>query len=139
METGCTPTMVGTPVEGIVDDTTCQMWWQELIAMTARKYGTPGGKVRRIFVRDIRDELQGVHTCRWNADNFIVFKPVILRHAHNVTIDPEIRQRIGKRLDAWEKGQNQILVKDTAYTCKQYNPTENFKAMIASMMNQIKI
>ena len=45
---------------------------------------------------------------------------MILKLARHVTASQAIRRSIGKRLDAWEAGQHQILVKEMYFTCNQY-------------------
>ena len=50
----------------------------------------------------------------WNAERFIVFQTVTLQRAR------DIRQRIEKRLDAWEAGAHKMLVEDTLRSSTQY-------------------
>ena len=50
----------------------------------------------------------------------MVFQTVILKSERHVTADQEIRQKIGKILETWEAGQNQMLVKETYCMFKQY-------------------
>ena len=51
-------------------------------------------------------------------EHFIVFRTVILQHVCHVTGAQAIWRRIGKRLEDWEAGQNQMMVKETACMCK---------------------
>ena len=45
---------------------------------------------------------------------------VILQCDQHVTISIKIRQRIDRRLDAWDAGESGMLVEDTAHTYAQY-------------------
>ena len=71
-------------------------------------------------MRELIYKLRGVRERRWNTKIFIVSQALILQGARLVTGVQEIRQRIGKHLDAWEAGQHQMLVEETACTCDQY-------------------
>ena len=88
--------------------------------MPARRYDTPGRKVGRPFVQVLREKLRRACTRRWNMDKFTVFQTATLLHVPHVTASHAIRWRIGKCLDTWEDGQNQMLVKETDHTCNQY-------------------
>ena len=54
---------------------------------------------------------------------FIVFHTVTLQGARNITKSYEIRRQIYWSLYAWEAGEHDILVEDTARTCVQYLST----------------
>ena len=69
---------------------------------------------------DLVEELHRVRNRQWNSGRFIVFQTVILQQARHITAYQEIRQRIEKRLDAWEAGHHGMLVEETLRTCAQY-------------------
>ena len=81
----------------IMDDAKWQTWWQEISLMPVIKYNAPRVNTGRRFVRALINELRRVRAHRWNAERFIVFHLVVLRHAPHVSGYQEIRQRIGKR------------------------------------------
>ena len=88
--------------------------------MPAQRYDRPWGKVELRFVRTLSKEIRGVQSRRWNTEWFIFFQTVILKHDTHSTASHAIQRQIGKLLNTWEAGQHQILVKDTACTCKNY-------------------
>ena len=45
---------------------------------------------------------------------------MIMKYARHVSRAQAIQQQNGKRLDVWEAGQKNMLVKETARTCKKY-------------------
>ena len=65
-------------------------------------------------------ELRGVSDRWWNSKRFIVFQTVTLQRTRHVTSSRDIRRRIEKRLDAWEEGQQAMLVEHTLRSCAQY-------------------
>ena len=84
------------------------------------RYDSPSGKVGKHFVVALVEELSGVRDRLWNSERFIVFQTVILQPARHVTTSHTIRQRIKKRLEAWEAGCHSILVEETLRKCAQY-------------------
>ena len=56
------------------------------------------------------EELRGLWYIMWNSERFIIFQTVILQLSRRVTASHRIRQRIKKRLDAWEVGRHGMLV-----------------------------
>ena len=82
--------------------------------ITARQYDTPGGKVGRRFMREMRNEIRGVRARKCNVVHFIAFQEMILQCAHRVITAHAIQRIIGKLLDAWESGQHHMLVEYTA-------------------------
>ena len=105
---------------GIADSTIWQSWWRDLAVMMDRQYNAPWRKVGRTFLQALISELQGLRAWRWNAERFIVFHMVIMLCAHLISGAQAIQRQIGKHLGAWEADQHQIMVEETAYTCKQY-------------------
>ena len=69
---------------------------------------------------DLVEELHRVRNRQWNSGRFIVFQTVILQQARHITAYQAIRQRIEKRLDAWEAGHHGMLVEENLCTCSQY-------------------
>ena len=84
---------------GVCNNSEWQAWWRDLAVMPSRRYDVPSGKVRRRFVRTLREELKGVRDRRWNSERFIIFQTVTLQQARHVTAFQAIRCRIEKRLD----------------------------------------
>ena len=102
---------------GITDEGKCHGWWRDLAVIPLRRYKAPYGKVGRRYVNTLVKELRGVRDRRWNSERFIVFQTVTLQRARHVTASRDIRQRIEKRLDAWEAGQHANLVEDKLLSC----------------------
>ena len=102
-----------------MEKVTWKPWWRDLAVMSSRRYNSPGGKVGRHFVWALSTEIQVVWVQKWNVDNFIVFKTVILQHTYHTSGAQAIQLHIGKCLDAWEEGQHKIMVEETARICEQ--------------------
>ena len=111
-----------------MENVTWKSWWRNLAVMPSRRYNSLGGKVGRHFVWALSTELQVVWAQKWNVDNLIVFKTVIIQHTYHTSGAQAIRLYIGKCLDAWEAGQHKIMVEDTDHTCKQYLYTSHCKS-----------
>ena len=58
-------------------------------------------------------ELNGIRTRKWNSEKFLAFQNVILQRVRTVKRARDIRQRLTRRMDAWEQGKFQMLVEDT--------------------------
>ena len=67
-----------------VDDKLWQTFWREIVALPAQRYDVPVGRVDRIFVDALAEELEGVDGRRWNVERFIVFQVVILQRTTEV-------------------------------------------------------
>ena len=93
------------------------MWCRDLAVIPSRRYDAPGGKVGRMFVGTLREEMKGVQDRQWNSERFIVFQTVILERVYHVTASQAIRRRIEKRLDGWGEGKHAVLVEDTLRSC----------------------
>ena len=76
--------------------------------MPTQPYDVSSGKVEKRFVGIMSVEVDGVCDRKWNAEGVIIFQSVILQRAQGV-----IRKRILFRLDCWNRGTFDELVKDT--------------------------
>ena len=85
-----------------------------------RRYDAPIRIFGRRFFRTLRDDLREVWDRLLNLERFIVFQAVILQRSRHVTASHGIRQRIEKRLDAWEDSKHVMLIKNTLRTCAEY-------------------
>ena len=85
-----------------------------------QRYEAPCGKVGRRYVNALVRELRGLRNRQWNSERFIVFQTMTLQRARHVTASWDIRQRIEKRLEAWEAGHYAMLVEDSLRSCTQY-------------------
>jgi hypothetical protein len=68
----------------------------------------------------VAEELKGIQSRKWNSEQFIVLQVVILQQSQDVKRSRDVRQRIAKRLGAWEKGQFTMLVEDTLRSMEAY-------------------
>jgi hypothetical protein len=50
---------------------------------------------------------------QWNSERFLIFQNVILQRVRTVKRSRDIRQRLTRRMDAWELGKFRMLVEDT--------------------------
>ena len=65
-------------------------------------------------------ELNRVRARKWNSNRVIVFRSVILQHAKGVNNSNHIRTRIFFKLDFWNRGAFDKLVKDTFNAAMKY-------------------
>ena len=97
---------------GIADETAWQHRWRRLAAQSASWYATPSGEVGRRFTAILSVEWRGVLNRSWNSERPLVFAHVVLTKALGVRRAWEIRARITRRMDLWERGQHAGLVGD---------------------------
>jgi hypothetical protein len=98
---------------GIADDELWQNYWRRLIVYHSLTYDAPSGAVGRRFIDMLAVILEGLISRKWNAERFIVFQMVVLQRTRDVTRAADIKERITKRLDAWERGEFLSLVQMT--------------------------
>ena len=81
--------------------------------MPTQRCDAPSGKAGKRFLGILYVELDGVCARKWNSERVIVFHSVILQRAQGVNNSAQIRKRILFRLDCWNRGTFDELVKDT--------------------------
>ena len=91
-----------------------------IIIRNTERYIAPSGKFRKRFLGIVCVELDIVCVKKWNAERVIVFQSVILKRAEGVKNSAQIRKRILFRLDCWNRGLFDELMKDT------YNPAMGY-------------
>jgi hypothetical protein len=101
---------------GIADDPVWQDYWRRLVVFRSTNYDVPKGKVGKRFLTLLTGELNGIRKRQWNAERFLIFQNVILQRERTVKRSRDIRQRLSRRMDAWELGKFQMLVEDTIRT-----------------------
>ena len=84
--------------------------------MPVQQYDALSGRVGRRFVHNLAVELTGFRQRHWKAERFIVFQTMIIQYARHVGKSCKIKQRINRRLDAWEVGEHEILAEDMSHT-----------------------
>ena len=95
---------------GVLDNVICQIYWCWLAAQSAIWYSTPPCKVRRRFTAVLAAEWRGVLNDKWNSDKPIVFSYVVLTRTLGDCKAREIRARIDRQLNFWERGIHAGLV-----------------------------
>ena len=97
---------------GIADDAAWQRRWQWLAAQSVSWYATPSVAVGRRFKAILAAEWRGVLNRSWNSERPLVFAHVVLTKTLGIRRAREIRARITRRMDLWERGQHVGLVGD---------------------------
>ena len=86
----------------------------ELLAPAADQsaswYATPSGAVGRRFTAILGAEWREVLTRSWNSKRPLVFAHIVFTKRLGVRQAREIRARITRRMDLWDKGQHAGLV-----------------------------
>ena len=98
---------------GVADDAIWQRCWHRLAAQLARWYATPIEAVGRRFTAILYVEWQGVIDRSWNFEKPLVFSHIFLTKMLGICRSWEIRVRITRRMDLWERGIHAGLVGDT--------------------------
>ena len=75
-------------------------------------YDVPPGWVGNRFVSALAAEIYGIRGQKWNTENLIIFKMVILKQAQIVTGTNNISTQIDARLYLWNRGAFDELVCD---------------------------
>ena len=96
----------------IMDKSVWQRRWRRLAAQSARWYATPSGAVGRRFTEILAAEWRGVLNRSWNSERPLVFAHVVLTKTLGVRRSQDIRARITRRMDIWERGLHTGLVGD---------------------------
>ena len=99
-------------MDGETDDDLWQRRWHRLSAQSVIWYATPSGAVGRHFTSILAAEWRGVLGRSWNSKRPLVFPYVFLTKTLGVRRAREIRARITRRMDLWERGQHAGLVGD---------------------------
>ena len=97
---------------GIADDSACQRRWRRIAAQSESWYDTPSGAVGRRFTAILAAEWRGILSRSWNSKRPLVFAHTVLTKTSGVRRVREIRARITRRIDLWERGQHAGLVGD---------------------------
>ena len=84
--------------------------------MPTQYYDVPSRKVRRRFFGILYVQLDEVRARKWNSESMITFQSVILKHDQDVNNPRNICTFILLRLDSWNYGAFDKLVKDTFNT-----------------------
>jgi hypothetical protein len=71
------------------------------------------GAVGHRFIEKLAELLEGVQSCKWNLERFLLFLMVVLQCPRDVKQAWDIKNWLTKRMDAWEKGKFTMLVQDT--------------------------
>ena len=101
---------------GIRDDAIWQAHWKEIVGLPPQRYDVPSGKIGRLFIQALTQELTGVVERSWNSERFLVFPAVILQRSPTVKRARDIQSRIENRLEAWAQNKFDMLVQDTSRT-----------------------
>ena len=95
---------------GITDDAAWQSRWRRISVQSAGWYATPSGAAGRRFTVILAAEWPGVLNRSWNSERPLVFDHVVLTKTLGVRQAQEIRERITRRMDLWERGQHAGLL-----------------------------
>ena len=97
---------------GIQEDAAWQRHWRRMTAQLVSWYATPSKAVGRQFTAILAAEWRGVLVRSWNSERPLVFAHVVLTKTLGVRRAQEIRARITRRMNLWERGQDSGLVGD---------------------------
>ena len=97
---------------GIADNAAWQRRWHRLAAKSTSWHATPSGAVGHRFTTILAAEWRGVISRSWNSERPLVFAHVVRTKMLGVYQAWEIRARITRRMDLWERGQHAGLVGD---------------------------
>ena len=95
---------------GVPDDTIWQRRWRRIAAQLASWYATPSGAVGSCFVAVLDAEWWSILSISWNSEIPLVFSHIVLTKMLGVCRAKEIRARITRCMDLWERGLRAGLV-----------------------------
>ena len=93
---------------------------EKLVFVLTQRYDASSGKVVKRFVVILSVKIDGVRARKWSVERVIVFQSVILQRAKGDKNSAKIRKRIFFRLDLWNRGAFDELVKDTYNSAMGY-------------------
>ena len=94
------------------DDAFWQRRRRQLDVQSASWYATPSGAVGRRFLSILAAEWRGVLGRSWNSKRRLVLSHVVLKKTLGVRAAKEIRARITRRMELWERGLHAGLAGD---------------------------
>ena len=98
---------------GVEDDSIWQHHWRRISVQLDSWYSMPSGSVGRRFMEILAAEWRGLLDMSWNSERPLIFAHVVLTNMLGVCRAKEIRARITRRMDLWDKGLHAGLVGDT--------------------------
>ena len=98
---------------GIAEDALWKTWWLIISNLTPRFYYAPKGKVVRLFVKILTEELRGDREQRWNSKRPMVFIGTVLAKTPGFKNSKDIRARLLSRMEHWTDGHIGALIEDT--------------------------
>ena len=105
---------------GFVEESKWQAWWRKIVCMSTQCYDTPSREVSKSFVGILSIELDGFCASKCNVERVIVFQSIIIKRSQGVNNSAQIHKRILFRLNCWDRGAFDKLVKYT------YNSTMGY-------------
>ena len=96
----------------ITDDALCQRCWRRIAAQSASWYDTSSGAVGRCCTAILAAEWRGILGRSWNYERPLVFSHVVLTKTLCVRRAQEIRARLMRCMDLWERGIHAGLLGD---------------------------
>ena len=98
--------------EGVLEDAIWQSRWRRISAHSANWYATHSVLVGRRFTAILAAEWRGVLGRSWKYNRPLVFAHVVLMKTLGIHRAKEIRERITRWMDLWERGLHAGLVGD---------------------------
>ena len=89
---------------GIADNDLWQRRWRQFTDMSSSWYNTPSRSAGRRFTAILDVEWQVVLGRSWNSERPLVFAHVVLTKTLGIRRAQEIRARITRWMDLWERG-----------------------------------
>ena len=100
------------PGQKVPDGAVWKLHWRRLNVQLVSWYATPSGAVGHWFTEILAAEWQGVIGRSWNSERHLVFSYVVLTKTLGILRAREIRHRITRRMDLWERSLHTGLVAD---------------------------
>ena len=98
------------PYGGVTENILWPRCWRQLAAKSASWYATPTGAVGSRFTAILAVEWQGATDRSWNSGRPLFFAHIVLTKTLGIRRAQEIRVRITRRMDLWDRGLHTGLV-----------------------------
>ena len=102
--------------------TTARSVWSEAVALQGKQYELPDGRVGTRFVHMLAVELERLAAGRQSSERVFLFSMLVLQRDKLVKKGRDIHPLLTRRLDMWEGGDLQALLREAQRCDRQFAP-----------------
>ena len=139
----CYPITTTAFISEFADEKLWVQTWNAVCNNPCKHYFLPKGKIGKLYVESLNDELNSFLESNSPSEKFLVYSSLILHCDPKIKIGTDVKLLIQERINAWKKGDLSLLVKSYLRCSKKYNkhrpnetPTNNKVTNFVRMMRE---